>query len=271
MGETVPGDLLRGHCTSVSLIAATIESRVAVENLAIDTRSRNADAITGAHDRRKIAYADELSATGRRDTHEGDHVLIGIVVIDPLETRRLVVFFAQRRLGAIDTVEIADQALNAAMVGLVEQIPIETGVVIPFAPLAKLSPHKENFFPRARPHVAEQRAQVGELLPAITGHLVEQRALSVNDLVVGQRQHKIFEPGVDKSEGQIAMMKSAKDRLLAKVVERVMHPSHVPLEAETKTADIHGTADPGPRSGLLGNHHHAGMARVDLQIHLLEK
>src|SRR5580704_3535660 len=118
--------------------------------------------------------------------------------------------------------------------------------MIPFAPLAELSPHEEDFFPRPRPHVAEQRAQVGELLPAVAGHLVEQRALSVDDLVMGERQHEIFKPGVDKSEGQVAMMKSPVDRLLAEVVEGVMHPSHVPLEAEAETADVHGAADSGP-------------------------
>src|SRR5580692_8374861 len=86
-----------------------------------------------------------------------------------------------------------------------------------------------------------------------------------------QRQYEIFEPRVDETERQIAMMKSAVDRLLGEVVESVVHPSHVPLEAEAETAEIQGTADAGPRGGLLGNHHNARMARVGLTIEFLEK
>src|SRR5580704_13729222 len=120
MGKAVPGNLFGGHRTGIALIASTVERRVAVENFAIDAESRDADAIASAHDRRKIAYADHLPAAGRRDTYEGDHVLVGIVGIDPLKTRRLMIGFPQGRLGAIDAIEIADQVLHAAMVGLIE-------------------------------------------------------------------------------------------------------------------------------------------------------
>src|ERR1700693_1606163 len=170
MGESMPRNLLRGHRARISLIASTVEGRVAVENFAVDAGGRDAYAIAGAHDGREITYADQLADAGRRDTHAGDHVPVGVVGIDPLETRGLVIGFPQRGLGAIDAIEIADQVLHAAMIGLIEQIPIKARVMIPFAPLAELATHEENLFPRPRPHVTEQRAQVGELLPAIAGH-----------------------------------------------------------------------------------------------------
>ena len=54
----------------------------------------------------------------------------------------------QRRLRAIEAIEVANQILHAAMIGLVEQIPIQAGVMIPFAPLAKLAAHEKNFLAR---------------------------------------------------------------------------------------------------------------------------
>src|ERR1700678_622664 len=246
MRESMPRNGRRGDYTCVALIAAAVETRVAVENFAIEPGRWNAHAIAGAHDRRKVTHANQLAAAGGRNPHEGDHVLVRIVGVDPLESRGLMIGFPQRGLGAVDAIEVADQILYAAMVGLVEQIPIEAGVMIPFAPLAKFATHEKDFLPRPRPHVAEQRAQVGELLPAIARHLVQQGALAVNDLVVRERQHEIFEPRVDKSEGQIAMMKSPIDRLLAEVVECAVHPSHVPLETKTETADVQGTTDARP-------------------------
>src|SRR5437899_2722918 len=132
------------------------------------------------------------------------------------------------------------------MIALVKQVPIEARIVVPFAPLAKLSTHEENLLARSRPHVAEQGAQVGEFLPAIPGHLVDQRPLSINDLVMREREHKILEPRVHESKRQVAVMKSTIDRRVAEIVEGIVHPSHVPLEAKTKTADIERTADSRP-------------------------
>src|ERR1700676_3208984 len=109
MGEAVPGNLFRGHRTCIALIASTVHRRVAIENLSINAGPRNADAIAGAHDWSKITYANHLTAAGRRNPHEGNHVLIGIVGVDPLETRGLMIGFPQGRLGAIDAIEIADQ------------------------------------------------------------------------------------------------------------------------------------------------------------------
>ena len=48
-------------------------------------------------------------------------------------------------------------------------------------------------------------AQVGELLPEIGGHLVEQRALAVHDLVVGEGQEEGLAEGVDEAEGELAV------------------------------------------------------------------
>src|SRR5258708_16579041 len=242
----MPTPLPNGRRARIALITSPIATRIAVHNIAIQTRRRNANAIAGAHDRREVTYADQPATARRSDSHEGNHVLVGVVGIDPLETRRLMVSLPQSRLSAINAIEIADQVLDATMVGLVKQIPIKAGVVIPFAPLAKRAAHEESLFARSRPHVTEQRAQVGELLPSIAGHLVEQRAFAVNDLVVRKRQHEVFVPRVHQSKRQIAVMKSAVDRSVAEVVERIVHPSHVPLEAQTNTTPIHAAPDPRP-------------------------
>jgi hypothetical protein len=52
-------------------------------------------------------------------------------------------------------------------------------------------------------HIAEERSQIGELLPSVAGHLVEQRALSVHDLVVRERQHEVLAPRVEETERQM--------------------------------------------------------------------
>src|SRR5260370_26889750 len=101
MLKSMPRNSFRGDRTCIALIAPTVHRRVAVEDFGIDTGRRNTDAIAGAHDGSEITYADQFAATRRRDTHEGDYVLVGVVRIDPLETCGLMIRFPQRGLGAI--------------------------------------------------------------------------------------------------------------------------------------------------------------------------
>ena len=80
---------------------------------------------------------------------------------------------------------------------VLEQVPVEAAVVVPLAPLAELVAHEEQLLARLGVLVAVEQPQVGELLPVVAGHLAEQRALAVDHLVVGERQHEVLGEGVD--------------------------------------------------------------------------
>ncbi len=58
------------------------------------------------------------------------------------------------------------------------------------------------------------------------------------------------------------MMILAEDGLLAHVVERVVHPAHVPFHAETEAAQIHRARHHRPRRRLLGDHLRVRMIAV---------
>jgi hypothetical protein len=93
----------------------------------------------------------------------------------------------ERRVAAIERVDVAHQPLQAAMLRALQEMPVERAVVVPLALLAELAAHEQEFLARMRPHEAEIGAQVCELLPAVAGHLGEQRALPVHDLVMAER------------------------------------------------------------------------------------
>ena len=90
----------------------------------------------------------------------------------------------KRRLGPVVPIEILDVAPKRLMRRIVEQVPVEAPIVMPLAPLAELASHEQELFARMAVHVAVQQAQVGEPLPGIARHLIEQRSLAVHDLVV---------------------------------------------------------------------------------------
>ena len=102
-------------------------------------------------------------------------------------------------------------------------------------------------------HEPEVGAQVGELLPAVARHLRQERALAVHHLVVGQRQDEVLGEGVDQAEGQLVVVIFAMDGVLADVVQRVVHPAHVPFVAEAEAAEIDGPRDAGPGGRFFGD------------------
>ncbi len=60
-------------------------------------------------------------------------------------------------------------------------------------------------------------------------------------------------------------------RLVVEVGQGVVHPAHVPLEAEAEPAQVHGPGDAGPRGRLLGDRDDAGRLAVGDGVHLLEE
>ena len=142
----------------------------------------------------------------------------------------------QGRALAIGAVQVGDPALQPRVLGTVRELPVELAIVVPLAPLPELAAHEEQLLARMRPHVAQQQAQVGELLPAVAGHLRDERLLAVHHLVVRQRQHEVLEERVPDRERQPVVVVPAMDRLLAHVIERVVHPAHVPFHREAQAA-----------------------------------
>jgi hypothetical protein len=73
-------------------------------------------------------------------------------------------------------------------------------------------------------------------LPVVTGHAPEDRALAVHDFVMRQRQNEVLGECVVQPEQDLVVMMLAVDRVLADVVQRVVHPAHVPFVAEAEAA-----------------------------------
>ena len=177
----------------------------------------------------------------------------------------------QRRLGAVDAVQVLDPALHAGMRRVGEAPPFEHVVVVPFGVLRELAAHEQQLLARVRPHVAEQQPQVGEALPVVARHLAEQRALAVHHLVVRERQHEVLAEGVDEREGQLAVVPAAVHRVVVHVLQGVVHPAHVPLQAEAEATEIGRPRHHRPGGRFLGDQLHVGVLAVGQFVELAQE
>ncbi len=197
--------------------------------------------------------------------------MAGVVGVDPREAVGVVVLPPQGGQLDVAPVEVADHGLHPEVAGLGEQVPVELARLGPLRGLRELGAHEDQLLAGVGPHVGQVGAEVGQLLPGVAGHLVRQRALAVHDLVMAQRQHVVLGVGIDEGEGQLAVVVGAVDGIPLEVTQRVVHPPHVPLEAETEPAARGRPRHTRPRRGLLGDRHDAGHPLVDGGVELLEE
>jgi hypothetical protein len=151
----------------------------------------------------------------------------------------------------VERAEIREEALQADTIRLAGEVPVEAPLVGPLAVGRELRAHEEEDLPRPRVLVREEQPEVRELLPRVAGHLLDERALPVHDLVVGERVHEVLAVLVEHRERDLLLMVPAMDRIARQVAERVVHPAHVPLEREAEPARGHRLRDARPGRRLL--------------------
>src|ERR1051325_262343 len=183
-GLTVPRHCFGFDARDWAEALASIFFVVRIEYQPVVARDGKPNTESLADERREVADTDDAPPRRRRDAHEGQGVPTHVPSVYPLETFRVAVGFPERGLCGVKAVEVADERLQATMIGLLKQMPVEAAFLVPFPPLAQLPAHEEQLLAGMGPHVAVEGAQVAELVRALARHLVQERALAVHDLIM---------------------------------------------------------------------------------------
>ena len=194
--------------------------------------------ITLAEIRKRLLTDDrDLLALGVA-SDPGVGVPPGVVGVQPAEPGRIRVEFPEGGVGHVELIEVLDHALQAVMSPQVADPPFQAGGLVELGALAELAPHEQQLLAGEGPHVGVERPQRGELAPRVLRDLVDHGALAVHDLVMAQRQDEVLGECVEEAEGKVVVVVAAIDRIFLHVAERVVHPPHVPLEAEAEPAAV---------------------------------
>ena len=164
-------------------------------------------------------------------------------------------------------IEIGDQVLDAAVGIVLEEVPIEAASFAPFVALGELLAHKEKFLAGMGVLIRIKKAEIGELLPHVAGHFVEERVFAVDDFVVRKGKEKIFGEGVEQRKSELIVFVFAMDGIVREIFERIVHPAHVPFEAEAEASEIDWAGDGRPGSGFFGDGENAGEFAVGDFVH----
>ena len=136
-------------------------------------------------------------------------------------------------------------------------------ILAPLDPLGDLVAHEVELAAGVGHLVEGKRPHASELAPVVSRHAADERALAVHDLIVRERQDEVLVEGIhDREREQLVVARSPGEVRLA-VVERIVHPAHVPLEVEAEASDLRRIGDKRPGRGLLCNHHDIRMVALD--------
>src|SRR4030095_17120165 len=91
--------------------------------------------------------------------HKTQNAAGSIVTVHPGKTCRITVAFMQRWGSSIQAIQVLHPALQASVCRVGEQVPIETAVVVPLPPLAKLATHQEPLIARLGVHISQHEPQ----------------------------------------------------------------------------------------------------------------
>ena len=113
---------------------------------------------------------------------------------------------------------------------VLEQVPLQTIIVVPFPPLPDFPTHEQHFFAGMPPHMSIECPQVGEPLPIVARHLVQERFFPMDDFIVGKHKNKVFGEGIHEPKGHLVLVILAMDGILLKIFQRIVHPAHIPFQ-----------------------------------------
>ena len=185
--------------------------------------------------------------------------VVPVVGVEPAEPREIGIGSPQLGAVTVDGAEVFEKALEPRVERLALEVPVDAAVVIPLPAHADLAAHEHQRLAGPGVLVGEECAQIGELLPVVARHLGEQRAFAVHHFVVRERHDEVLAVLVHHAEGEQLVVIAAVDGVHREIVQRVVHPSHVPLEGEAQPALRHRTRHPRPAGGLLGHGETAGV------------
>ena len=266
--------ILLVECLELALVAdaaSAVLEQLGVEYLLIDAVERCADAVVLAGDGLEVADDQHLAAVVR-DSAERDHAVLIVVESDPAEAVPVVVVLVHRGNVAVECVRSLEEVVELTVLVILEQTPFELLVGVPLVKLTDFTAHEQQLLAGVRHHVSDKASHAHELHVIVAGHLVDQGALAVNDLVVGDRQHEVLGERVDHAERQGVVVVISPQRVEGDVGEHVVHPAHVPLVVEAQSETLDRVAgDARPSGGFLGDHHRVGMEHMDNIVELLDE
>ena len=162
-------------------------------------------------------------------------------------------------MGEIKMIEIAYEFLQFRVLFVIKKEPFYLPFIVPFSELTDLSAHKGQLFAGVSHDICHEGSCACEFHFIIARHLIKERLLAVNDLIMRDGQNKFFIEGIEHGECKLVMDVLPEKRIGLYIFQKIVHPSHIPFKGESETGISFKAGYISPSRGFLGNHHNVGI------------
>src|SRR6266446_778956 len=197
MRTALGGDMGGQQSADVANIRTAVVGGVGVHDFTVQAGVRDAEAVATADDRRGVDDGDDEIFGIFSAANKGENTVVRIVGVNPFETVPVKFDLMQGRFRGVEMIEVGDELLNAAM--------------------GELLAHEEEFLAGMRVLIRVEKAEIGELLPHVAGHFVEERIFPMDDFIVREGKLEIFGEGVEKRKGELVVFVLAMDGVVRKI------------------------------------------------------
>src|SRR6202035_5459971 len=201
---------------------------------------------------------------------EANDAPLRVIAIHPFKAGGIGVPL-QRGIATVQTIEINQPMPQPSVKWSSQQVPLQARIVIPLRPLAELIAHEQELLAGMAEHKPVQEPQIRKLLPLIARHLAQHGSLTVDDLIVRERQQEVFSEGIHQTKRDLVMLIASEYGLLREVVQHIMHPAHIPLETESQSSNVGGPRDLRPGGRFFRDHHYVGICCINTLIQPSQK
>ena len=206
------------------------------------------------------------------------HRLVALVhqQIPRVTVGKNLVFFHQPDHRAV---EIAQPRIAQESVFCERPLPPGVGVAPAVALAREVDPlgmpelvaHEVELFARMHVHIEIEGAQLGALFGVGAPQIVDDGLFAVHHLVVAQGQQVQLVVEVVHAEQQLTVGVRPLPEGGGKIVQRVVHPAHVPLVVKAQAAVLDGSRDLREARRVLGDQNGRRGARLQTGVHALQK
>src|SRR5207249_8128282 len=134
---------------------------VRVHDFAVVAGLRNAETVTFADDGRGVDDGDDEVFSVFAAADEGKNTVVGVVGVKPFETVPVKFDLMEGGFGGIEMIEIADEALDAAMGIVLKEMSVDAAGFGPFATLGEFLPHDEKLFVCMSALIGVEQSDIG--------------------------------------------------------------------------------------------------------------
>src|ERR1700722_16204013 len=141
MRTPLPGKRIGVHPAPIPDVPSSVNSGVGIQYLFVPALTRCSYSISVSGNRCCV-HRKKQRGTRPSFTRKGKNTVVGIVKIDPLKAGITIVVLRGGRFARVEEIKILDQPFQTFVQRVLEQVPIDTLIVIPFFPLTDITSHE---------------------------------------------------------------------------------------------------------------------------------